>query len=113
MHDKDLPLPQAGVGGRGLGDQECVGVGGKGVVCRGHGGGNISHGHHKQVLEEMIQDKRHMMSVVFGKLHGVKSSKSVTFNSFVGLHGNEASHVERNKQHDSTNDECSDGRNQR
>ena len=52
------------------------------------------------------------MSVVFGKLHGVKSSKSVTFNSFVGLRGNEASYVKRDiqQQHHNDNDECSDGR---
>ena len=80
VHDKDVSLARAGVGGKGLGDHECTGVGGKRVVCGGHGGGNISHKSHEQVFEEMIQDKRHMMSVVFGKLHDVNSSKSVTFN---------------------------------
>ena len=52
---------KAHVGDRGKrsGDEECtgvggkvVGVGGKVVVCRGHGGGNTSQGHHKQVLED-------------------------------------------------------------
>ena len=57
MHDKDLSLAQVGVGGRGIGEQECVGVEGKRVVCVGHGARNISHTSHKQSIEEMIQDK--------------------------------------------------------
>ena len=87
-----------GVGGRGTGDQEYTGVGGKRVVCVGHSGKNISHKYHEQVLEEMIQDKRHMMSVVVGKLHNVKSSKKMTFNSSIGLLGNEASYVNRSSE---------------
>ena len=71
MHDQYVSLAQVGVGGRGIGEQECTGVGGKRVVCVGHSGRNISHMSHEQLFEEMTQDKRHMMSVVLGKLHGV------------------------------------------
>ena len=52
MHDKDFSFAHVGDGGRRSGDKECIGVGGKVVICRGHGGGNTSQGHHKQVLED-------------------------------------------------------------
>ena len=54
VHDKEISLARVGVGGGGIGDQEYTGVGGKRVVCGGHGGRNISHKSHEQVFEEMI-----------------------------------------------------------
>ena len=39
-----------------------------------------------------------MMSAVVGRLHGVKSSKTMTFNSSVGFLGNGASYVTRSNQ---------------
>ena len=56
----------------------------------------------------MIQDKRHVMSVVLGKLHSVKSSKTVTF-SIDGhacpFAGSGASHVNRSAQRQHSNND--------
>ena len=49
-----------GVGGKGVHD--CVGVGGKRLGRVGYGGRSISRISHEQMLELLIQDRRHMMS---------------------------------------------------